>query len=125
MRPDTSELRLEDYVLSTTPTVKKKTRKMRRKAGEFLRGPIPWLWIKSAAKTKGSTLFVALAVRHFCDLMKRRTINIALVDLGCGVVSRHTVSRALKLLQSRGLIELNRRSGRLLAITILEVPADP
>jgi hypothetical protein len=117
-----SELKAEDFALQVTPLVKKKIRKPRRKAGEFLRGPIPWPWIKAAARTKGSTLFVALAIRHFRDLTKRDIIRVSLVDLSCGVISRHAVSRALRILESRGLIEVDRQSGQLLAISVLERP---
>ena len=60
-------------------------------------------------------------VRHFHDLAKRNPIHISLKDLGRDKVSRDTVRRALKLLESRGLIEVERQAGRLLTIKILEV----
>src|SRR5215472_11954231 len=123
MQAPPSELNPDDFELHEIPKLKRKTRKTRRRAGEFLRGPIPWLWVKAAADTRGPALFVALAIRHFCDLTKQRTIRIGLIDLGCGIVPRHAVSRALRFLESRGLIEVDRQAGRLLAITVLEIPA--
>ena len=38
------------------------------------------------------------------------------------IVSRHAVSRAVRFLESRGLIEVDRQAGRLLAVTVLEIP---
>jgi uncharacterized membrane protein len=32
------------------------------------------------------------------------------------------VSRAVRFLESRGLIEVDRQAGRLLAVTVLEIP---
>jgi len=122
MLAGTSELNPRDFELHGIPKLRRKTRKTRRRAGEFLRGPIPWLWVKSAADTRGPALFVALAISHFCDLTKQRTICRGLTDLGCGIIPRHAVSRVLKLLESRGLIEVDRQAGRLLAITVLEIP---
>lgn len=122
MEPEDSDLNPEDFTFHAVPKAGKKARKTRRHAGEFLRGPIPWPWIISAARTRGPALFVALAIRHFCDLTKQRTIRIALTDLGCGIVPRHAVSRAVRFLESRGLIEVDRQAGRLLAVTVLEIP---
>jgi hypothetical protein len=94
---------------------------VRRRTGTFLRGPISWSWIQSAGKTKSSSaLLLALTIRHFCDLRKEPTICISLVDLGCGLLDRKTVSRSLRLLESRGLILVERQPGQLLAISPLK-----
>jgi hypothetical protein len=95
--------------------------KSRRRAGEFLSGPISWAWIKSAARAKGSALFVALTIRHFCTLQRQRTVRLSLIDLGCGIMSRRTVTRALRSLESRALIDVDRQAGQRYAITVLEM----
>jgi hypothetical protein len=119
------EIRPEDFAIPVVLPSSKSTpkiRKSRRKVGEFLRGPIPWPWIQAAFESRGSSLFVALAIRHFSDLMGKRTIRISQVDLGGGIVCRNAVSHALSFLESRGLIQVDREPGRLLAITVKELP---
>jgi hypothetical protein len=116
------ELRSEDYApIHSIPAREERVRKARWKSGNFLKGPLSWEWIKSAAKTNGSALFVALAIRHFCDLKKAKTIKVSLEDLRSSVVSRSAASRALRRLEARGLIEIDRGSGRLLGLRVLEV----
>ena len=97
------------------------TRLPRHKQGErFLRGPIPWLWLCSAARQKGRAFHVAIALWFLAGLTSRRTIPLSNKVLKAFGVDRFAKSRALKTLEKANLISVERHAGRNPIVTILE-----
>ena len=88
---------------------------------KFLKGPIPWNWLSQAARLKGYSLHVAIALWFLAGLNRNRTValtNTVLQGLG---INRFTKSRALKALEQARLVSVTHHQGRNPVVTILEV----
>jgi DNA-binding transcriptional ArsR family regulator len=99
------------------------TKKASRITGGFLKGPIPLKWLSIACDLGGKTLATALAIRYMQGLKKTAPIKVTtetLTRFFC--VDRSAKARALKALESAGLITIERKQGKKPIITILEVP---
>ena len=86
--------------------------KVRKPRNWFLKGPIPGEWLSRACRLSRGALRVSLALWYLVGV--ERTIE---VKLTCRVleqfdVGRHTAYRALKELESAGLVTVVRHSGR-------------
>lgn len=85
----------------------------------FIKGPIPWNWICSAAQCTGKTLQVALAIHFLSGLTRSKTVklpNKIMLQLG---VDRHSKYRAINKLESENLIKVTRKQGQAPTITII------
>lgn len=71
----------------------------------FIMGPIDWDWICSAAKCNGKALEVALVLRFLSGLKRSKTVKLPNKILSQIGVDRFSKYRALKKLESEGLIE--------------------
>ena len=95
----------------------------RHKPGEkFLLGPVPWNWCTAAGRLPGKSLQVATAIWFLAGMEGSDTIRLqrkVLEELG---VKRKATYRALKALETAGLIACTQRTGRRAVIKILEVP---
>jgi hypothetical protein len=126
MATDPEELDPKQYAWRRPIVIGKKSRvhRARRKPGTFLIGPIPLNSIKAAQKLGPCALFVWLALRHFRDLRKRPAVRVSLEDLRLGeTISRQAVRRAIRQLETGRLLEIERESGQLLQITVLDTPS--
>jgi hypothetical protein len=118
-----------DFDPSATPKVfvatkADETHKRSRVSEKFLKGPVPLSWLRAVAETKcGPAFWVAVMIRHLSDLRQSKTFKASLEDLGAGAYSRYSTSRALRVLENRGLIAIDRKPGQLLRITLLKTPA--
>ena len=83
-----------------------------RRAGRFLRGPIPMNDIATAARLPGQALAVFLAVHHRQALTKTQRVNLPKGLLGELGVTKDAKARALRALEGAGLVRVERRSGR-------------
>jgi hypothetical protein len=101
---------------------RKKVRRIQRRAGEYI-GYIPLATAKVAAGLSPATFWVYAMCRHYRDLRKLETVSVSLEELRQGVVSRTTVRRALRLLESEHLVEVVYESGRKLVVTVFDVPS--
>ena len=96
------------------------TKPPRHRPGEwFLRGPIPWPWLEAAARLPGRALALALCLWWEAGRRRRRTVKLCLTRVGLGV-SEYAARRALRALESAGLIAVERQPGRGLEVTLLE-----
>lgn len=89
----------------------------------FLKGPIPWSWLRIAGHLPGRALHVGIAVWHVCQMQRSATIPISqrlLSEIG---VSRFSAYRALRRLESAGLLTVRRYRGRLAIVTLVS-PSD-
>ena len=93
----------------------------RRQNGRFVKGPIPILWITTAAKLPGKALHVGIALWFKCGLTGRGD-DIAVTDSlvrDIMPMDRKTRYRALEALEDAGLIAVTRRRGIAPRVTIL------
>lgn len=88
---------------------------------KFLKGPVPWAWIEKAASLSGSALAVGLALWRLAGAVKSKTVRLANSETETLGVGRSAKSRALIELEQAGLVSIERRSGCLAKVTILDV----
>lgn len=94
----------------------------RHKAGEkFLKGPIPRKWLEEAAKLPGKALHVAIEIWFWAGIVGSSGIRLKGANLLKMGVKRHSAYRALKALESAGLITVDRRPGAKLVVSLNDV----
>jgi hypothetical protein len=87
----------------------------------FLKGPIPMAWLNAAAKLPGKTLNVGIAIWWLTGMAKTKTFKLTGKALKQLEVSRDAASDALKRLEARGLIRVQRSPGQRPTVEILSV----
>ena len=90
-----------------------------RRGERFLKGPIPFRDIATAARLPGKSLAIFVAVHHQIALSGKPIITLPaslLAGLGC---SRGAKSRGLKALEQSGLITVTRPKGRTAQIQLV------
>lgn len=96
----------------------------RHKKGEkFLKGPIPWAWLKTAMGLPGRALHVAIKLWFLAGLTRSRTVKLGLSDLVGGRINRTTAGRGLAAIEKAGLVTVVRAPGRKPVVTIQGAPA--
>src|SRR5262249_12599366 len=111
----------DDFVAA--PEVRKQ-RTPSRNAARFLKGPIPWDWLDRAMRLGGKALAMGLMLWLESGLQKKRTFRFCLSRVGRGGERRHTARRAIRCLETAGLIAVVRRPGSGLDVTILDATED-
>jgi hypothetical protein len=109
------KLQISDLELS--PNRKRRPRKSR---GRFIKGPIPWGWITTAATLPGKSLHIALGLWYVTGLKKSRSVVLSrsvLQHLGLGA---RATRNGLRRLEMAGLIEVDRSNGRSPRVTVLD-----
>jgi hypothetical protein len=96
-----------------------------RPGGKFLRGPVPWDWLQQAARLPGSALHAGLLLWFEAGCRRNRTVPINLTRAAEFRLSPDTMSRAVRQLETAGLVSVQRPPGRCLRVTILDAPAVP
>jgi hypothetical protein len=89
-----------------------------RRAGRFLKGPIPLPDMATASRLPGRSLALFLAIHHQIALTGKDAVTVPsrlLFDLG---TSRSTKARCLKLLERAGLVTVTRLKGRAVRIQL-------
>ena len=116
--PDPQRLALGERKLAV-PT--QDTGPLRQKRpGRFLKGPIPWAWLATAAQQPGKALHVAIVIWFLSGLKKSRTIALPGSVLRTMGVNRHAGYRGLKALEKAALVTVERHPGRNPIVTILD-----
>ena len=85
----------------------------------FLKGPIPMAWLNEAAKLPGKAINLGIAIWWLAGMAQTKTFKLtgkALDQLG---VSRDAAADALKRLEGRGLIRVQRAPGQRPTVEIL------
>ncbi len=101
------------------------TRPPRHKPGEkFLKGPIPWNWLSSAAHQPGKALHVAIVLWLLAGIKRTRTVALSGSVLRGFGVNRHSGYRGLASLEAAGLVGVDRHPGRNPIVTIWEAAAE-
>lgn len=89
-----------------------------RRGQKFLKGPIPWDWLRRAMVLPGKSLHVALILWKEAGIKKQRTVKLnlsALKELG---IPRSTARRGLDALEVAGLVSVSHSAGRCLQVTL-------
>jgi hypothetical protein len=94
----------------------------KRKYKKFLRGPIPLIWLSMAAQLSGKALNLGIALWYLAGLTKSFTVKPTRATLTLFGMSRWSVSRNLRLLESAGLVTVERHNGKAPLVTIVEEP---
>ncbi len=90
----------------------------------FLKGPIAWAWLDRAARLPGKALAVGLVVWQLAGLTRRRTVPLCLSSLRSLGLNEDSARRGIKALERAALIEVRRRPGRGLEVTLMDVRDD-
>jgi hypothetical protein len=112
-------------VISTkvTPTqpIFSPSRPPKHKRGErFLKGPIPWTWLATAARQPGKSLHLAIAIWFMAGLTRSKDVKISNLLLRALGVKRSSRQRSLAALEQAGLIAIQHSTGKSPIITILD-----
>src|SRR5262245_27202932 len=95
----------------------------RHRGGEaFLKGPIPWPWLRLALTLPGRALHVALLLWKEAGCRRNRTVRFRLagvVDLG---MHPDTAKRGLRALARVSLVAVRHHPGQALEVTLLDAP---
>jgi len=123
--PEVDRLRLPDEQIPKVKTANPWGRQIPSKAqrirGEFLKGPIPLDWLGTAAKLPGKApLATALAIVFEVGRRRSPEITLTTAILQRFGVGRKAKYRALKHLQSAGLIAVHQKPRRNPVVTILD-----
>lgn len=121
---DPTPFDVEQFKLSPNSSVGRAQRPaQRRSRGPFLRGPIPWSWLVAAGQLKGHALQVGLVLWFEAGCRSSRTVRLRhslAAQFGC---HRDTVLRAVRELERAGLVNVQRKPGRSLQVTLLDAPS--
>ena len=90
----------------------------------FLKGPIPWPWLATAARLPGKVLQVSLVLWKLAGCRNNRTVPFRLAHGAEVGVPRKSARQALRRLEAACLVVVCRRPGRALEVTLLDAPAD-
>lgn len=85
----------------------------------FLKGPIPWSPVCTAARLPGQALAVFLAIHDRTAITGNPTVTLPRKVLGELGVSRDAKARALQALERASLVSVERVTGRTARITLL------
>jgi hypothetical protein len=122
---DPESLRLSGSAFPAAAEARPKPRRPpRHRPGEwFLRGPIPWPWLEAAARLPGKSLALALCLWREAGRLRRRTVKLCLSRAGLGL-DRQVARRALRSLESAGLVTSVRKPGHGVEVTLCDRPAE-
>jgi hypothetical protein len=85
----------------------------------FLKGPIPMAWLKSAAELPGKAFQLGIAIWWLRPMSKSENFKLTKKALDYVGISRDATYDALKRLEARGLIRVQRSPGRRPIVGIL------
>ena len=87
----------------------------------FLKGPIPIAWLKLAAELPGKALHLGIAIWWLYPMSKTQPFKLTGKALNFLGISRDAAYDALKRLEARGLIRVQRLPGQRPMVEILPV----
>jgi hypothetical protein len=122
MDPHPDQFRLPESMTAPIPPPSRPPRHWPQEP--FLKGPIPWAWLARAGRLRGKALAVGLVLWRRAGVARKRTVRLYQArPEGLGL-NEHSARRGLRALERAGLVEVRRRPGRGLDVTILEVRAE-
>ena len=120
-------LKINNLAVSPKVAAKDVDQKEKKKIwGEFLKGPIPLLWLTAAAQLSGKApVAVGLAIWFESGRRKSNEVKLTTAILQRFAVKRKSKYSALKSLEEAGLIRVRREPRKNPVVTILEVVSPP
>src|SRR5262245_6038685 len=98
----------------------------RHRQGEaFLKGPIPWPWLRRALTLPGKALHVAVLLWKEAGCRGSRTVRLRLAGAARLGMHPDTAKRGLRTLAAAGLVSFRRPPGQALEVTLLETDPGP
>ncbi len=93
----------------------------RHKSGErFIRGPIPWEWLRLALSVGGKAANLSLALWYLIGLKRVNPFRLTNKTISEFGLTPKTARRLLLAFEAKGLIEVDRQRGRGPDVTILD-----
>ena len=85
----------------------------RPSSGEkFIKGPIPYEWLRRALKSGGKSGHLAFAIWWMVGIRKANPVRLTAQILGNFCISTRAAHRLLDDFEQRGLVKVSRRRGR-------------
>lgn len=109
--PDVGQFRLPANGVAFTGAMKKRPRN-RDQSGRFIKGPLPFKWICTAASLPGRALAVGLALWFEAGCKKSDTVTLTSKLLASFGIERGAKMRALLNLKKAGLIDYSVTPGK-------------
>ena len=98
----------------------------RHRPGEaFLKGPIPWPWLRRALTLPGKALHVALLLWKEAGCRRNRAVRFRLAGTAEQGIHPDTAKRGLRALAAAGLVSIRHHPGQALEVTLLETDPEP
>jgi hypothetical protein len=94
----------------------------RRKAAKFI-PPMPLDWYQRACRLRGKAPVVATVLWYLSRLKKSKTIVLSQTRLNEFGITRQAKYRALRALESAGLVKVHPRGRKSSEVTLLSLPA--
>lgn len=117
---DIARLTLADNIAPTARPRPSARRPYPRKGEKFLAGPIPLGWLEQAGRLPGRALHIGIALWFQAGLRRNATVTMPTEFLRQMGVDRFAGARALRGLESAGLVSVERAPGRKPVVTISE-----
>jgi hypothetical protein len=117
---DPDALRLNGEALYTPRRRPPKGAPRHRPGEPFLKGPVPWRWLTTAAALPGKALQVALLLWKEAGCRKSRCVTLCLAHGAEVGVTRKAGRHALRRLEAAGLVRVAHLPGRALQVTLLD-----
>jgi hypothetical protein len=118
---DPKRWEMGDHSMEITHPSPPRGRSRIRKADRFLKGPVPWSWLTRAMALPGKALALGLMVWLQSGISGKKTVQFCLTRADAEGIEIKTARRAIRHLESAGLITVVRRPGRGLEVTIVDV----
>jgi hypothetical protein len=120
---DLSKLKLSGGWVVPRARASRKKLPRPKPAGRFLKGPIPWPWLRVAIllRRQGSVLELGLLLWLEAGITRSPTVRVNLSRLEDLGISRRCAFRALRKLEGAGLVSVRRKRGAVSEVTLLEV----
>lgn len=87
----------------------------------FLKGPIPMDWLSATSKLPGKAFNLGIAIWWLANMANTKTVKLTARALNYVGISRDATSDALKRMEVRGLIRVQRLPGQRPIVEILSV----
>lgn len=113
------EIVLDEFSLHVDEYPKESDGIFDTQAEPFVKGPIPLRWLRSAARIRGKSLAVGIALWYKAGLCKTKTVKATGRLWETFGIERKSLYPALRRLQKAGLISVEQHPGRNPLVTIL------
>lgn len=104
---------------STTDDQVSRGRRVKRIKGQFIKGPLPVIWLARARRLGVSALWAGLALLYLRGLRQADSVKVSNLHMDALGLKADAKSRALRALEQAGLISVERRGKRSPVVTLL------